>query len=1212
MSNYIYYIDANMTDGGYSGGKLLLHSTEILDAGGLGAVQTKNLTLSARSAGAALQALPSSFLLVSGQLDSTSATTGPLYYFSNTESLRATQASFSIPYCGYASVCSYSGGKYVYIVGGEQGYTASTDIYRVQLNSSGVPQSKYRIGDFPAPLGGFNAPALSFIHDNKLWVIVSTNTGASVYRHGLTSTGTLDGNGWKQLASISGYYLFFKTDQGVTFSKDGAFLFIPAKDANGNVVILRGKLCGTEILEWWPLYPNGITDATNLSFAFLQDNTMYCLAQKGGTWGWYSGDVVTTGPINGELDLYNTGVTFNYYMDSPGGASSRVVSGQVLTENYRAITTTVPTPTLSGNQSKPYLYLPPQKLTPTGGLPYAIGYSTDDQGGVSLYASVDGGVFTANGFTGSYPNWSWSGPTMAEGYHTVLFRAMDSGGNFSDLSKTFLIDKTPPDLVITDYMYQVPYIRGKVSDYTSGISSVVWGSSTAGYPSTFSSYYPSLNSIPCNELEFILPTYYGTGEHYVSVIVADSVGNTQRYNAIKSDSNLASITTDPPALTPNEYILYVYSQHNYNYWNTPGYIFDASEAYPDEWLWSDSIGWFLLDADGNMFVWGFDGSAPYDNKLWEHSFYKFIASSNLVSNISRIWDSESSYYPECCAIDVVSSYTFEGSYIYSQPDSLTRFYIDVDMLVSLVNDRDGQFFQQWDYSFKRYLNDNYRIYPVVLYNGIFGYRSMGEIEYELTRDGGEYYMDAINVDLLVEDNDSYYVPSNLFNRYQPCRWIDPYGYLPYTAGPIGAVSGGIIIVPRNDPEFQSSLPPDFNDFHTPVTYSQTRLTYTPTSVSLLSTCRNFSSVDAQNLDNTGFYTYFYDIDQSYPDIYGGLTPYIAYPTLAGLATDYSPYHMGYGLATTKYPNHEPVNVVIRDNDNPLIYFGTGHAAVNLIPQAYPTDAHYHIGVNAHILTARDEHDYAPGDPIEYCMWITADGTQLDEQTITVDTTYSAPFTWAYLGDWGNRDELCSSDSYYGITFGINNFANLPMHTVMYEGYSRYATDFSVYIFNLRHQLEYGLPFQYPAFDHVYRYPNTTSNPTPPISHLNWSVVWVNSDPAPAIVISNVSATNITDTSATIIWTTDQAATSQVEYGTTTDYGSTTTLDTALLTSHYVTLSGLTPDTLYHYRVISSNVAGSAESSDYTFTTLAVSAPPPPPTGDGDLRDPTLYSTYEVT
>ncbi|MEM3512803.1 MAG: M14 family zinc carboxypeptidase [Thermoplasmata archaeon] len=88
------------------------------------------------------------------------------------------------------------------------------------------------------------------------------------------------------------------------------------------------------------------------------------------------------------------------------------------------------------------------------------------------------------------------------------------------------------------------------------------------------------------------------------------------------------------------------------------------------------------------------------------------------------------------------------------------------------------------------------------------------------------------------------------------------------------------------------------------------------------------------------------------------------------------------------------------------------------------------------------------------------------------------------------------------------------------------------------------------------------------------------------VISNVAASGVTASSATITWETDDASTSVVEYGTTTLYGQTATGSSGV-TSHSVTLSGLTASTTYHFRVKSADAAGNlATSSDYTFTTLA--------------------------
>ena len=103
-------------------------------------------------------------------------------------------------------------------------------------------------------------------------------------------------------------------------------------------------------------------------------------------------------------------------------------------------------------------------------------------------------------------------------------------------------------------------------------------------------------------------------------------------------------------------------------------------------------------------------------------------------------------------------------------------------------------------------------------------------------------------------------------------------------------------------------------------------------------------------------------------------------------------------------------------------------------------------------------------------------------------------------------------------------------------------------------------------------------------------VTVNNDITPP-VLSGVAASSIGPNTATIAWTTNEPGTSRVEYGPTTSYGSLTPLDSSLVTAHSVTVSALTPSTLYHYRARSRDAAGNlAVSGDFTFLTL-----PPPDT-----------------
>src|SRR5207245_11721762 len=93
------------------------------------------------------------------------------------------------------------------------------------------------------------------------------------------------------------------------------------------------------------------------------------------------------------------------------------------------------------------------------------------------------------------------------------------------------------------------------------------------------------------------------------------------------------------------------------------------------------------------------------------------------------------------------------------------------------------------------------------------------------------------------------------------------------------------------------------------------------------------------------------------------------------------------------------------------------------------------------------------------------------------------------------------------------------------------------------------------------------------------------------VISGVASSSVTTSGATVAWTTNEASDSQVDYGTTTAYGSSSALNTSLVTSHSVVLTGLTGTTAYHYRVKSHDAAGNlATSGDFTFTTVDGTAP----------------------
>ena len=92
------------------------------------------------------------------------------------------------------------------------------------------------------------------------------------------------------------------------------------------------------------------------------------------------------------------------------------------------------------------------------------------------------------------------------------------------------------------------------------------------------------------------------------------------------------------------------------------------------------------------------------------------------------------------------------------------------------------------------------------------------------------------------------------------------------------------------------------------------------------------------------------------------------------------------------------------------------------------------------------------------------------------------------------------------------------------------------------------------------------------------------------VISQIIVDNINTTSAEIHWQTDEPATTEIEYGTNTNYGSPLSSDN-LFTNHHFSLSGLVHNTRYHFRIKNTDVVGNeAVSNDFTFTTEEISTP----------------------
>jgi peroxiredoxin len=105
-----------------------------------------------------------------------------------------------------------------------------------------------------------------------------------------------------------------------------------------------------------------------------------------------------------------------------------------------------------------------------------------------------------------------------------------------------------------------------------------------------------------------------------------------------------------------------------------------------------------------------------------------------------------------------------------------------------------------------------------------------------------------------------------------------------------------------------------------------------------------------------------------------------------------------------------------------------------------------------------------------------------------------------------------------------------------------------------------------------------ANPTTCTGDTSFSV---NGDPAdvnPPSIGDEITLSDISDSSAKLAWTTNENATAEVLYGVTSDYGLSVSTD-GMGTSHTITISGLTPNTTYHYSLKNTDSSGNSVLSD---------------------------------
>lgn len=194
-----------------------------------------------------------------------------------------------------------------------------------------------------------------------------------------------------------------------------------------------------------------------------------------------------------------------------------------------------------------------------------------------------------------------------------------------------------------------------------------------------------------------------------------------------------------------------------------------------------------------------------------------------------------------------------------------------------------------------------------------------------------------------------------------------------------------------------------------------------------------------------------------------------------------------------------------------------------------------------------------------CAWLLT-GIDVDPPIITVGPESSAEDCTSII-TW-QTDELATSLVEYGLDTGYGQSESLSgyrsQHTIILTGLTPST---------------------------LYHYRVVTSDTSGNGPTYSSDLTFTTSIGVAPSILTGPNVNNVTGSSATITWTTDEAADSVIDYGLTTSYGSQLS-DPSFNTIHSVTLSSLSPETTYHYQVSSTDSCGNgpAQSDDNVFTT----------------------------
>ncbi len=187
------------------------------------------------------------------------------------------------------------------------------------------------------------------------------------------------------------------------------------------------------------------------------------------------------------------------------------------------------------------------------------------------------------------------------------------------------------------------------------------------------------------------------------------------------------------------------------------------------------------------------------------------------------------------------------------------------------------------------------------------------------------------------------------------------------------------------------------------------------------------------------------------------------------------------------------------------------------------------------------------------------------------------FSWSSAGQ---RNITTSGTRYFSINNGVTNIVNFNQNQM----------------YDLGDWLSAPCPQAHPHVQNAVGCTGQSSDiaATSP-EGINLDVIGY--DLAGTRIVTTNAATNVASSSATLNGTVNPnglTTTVHFEYGTTTNYGSTTANQSYTgNTTHSASanITGLSPNTTYHFRLVGTNNGGTSHGSDRTFTTLSATGPP---------------------